>query len=43
MGLGDVLIRFSIWLYKDIQRTYEQMKDCMAQLGILETKTVVHK
>ena len=43
MGLGDGLIRFSIGLDNDIQRTYEQMKDCMAQLGILETKTVVRK
>ena len=43
MGLGDGLIRFSIGLDNDVQRTYEQMKDCMAQLGILETKTVVRK
>ncbi|MGO4773571.1 aminotransferase class I/II-fold pyridoxal phosphate-dependent enzyme [Flavobacterium sp. W22_SRS_FK3] len=35
MGLTDGLIRFSIGLDNDIQRTYEMMKDCMVELGIL--------
>lgn len=37
MGLGDGLIRFSIGLDDDIQRTYEQMKECLLQLNILES------
>ncbi|PKA84452.1 methionine-gamma-lyase [Ulvibacter sp. MAR_2010_11] len=36
MGLTDGLIRFSIGLDNDIERTYEMMHDCMIQLGILE-------
>jgi len=35
MGLTDGLIRFSIGLDNDIERTYETMKDCMLELGIL--------
>ncbi|PXY40526.1 cystathionine beta-lyase [Flavobacterium cheongpyeongense] len=35
MGLTDGLIRFSIGLDNDIQRTYEMMKACMIELGIL--------
>lgn len=35
MGLSDGLIRISIGLDEDIQRTYDKMKDCMQQLGIL--------
>jgi methionine-gamma-lyase len=35
MGLTDGLIRFSIGLDNDIQRTYEMMKACMVELGIL--------
>ncbi|MDN3492070.1 aminotransferase class I/II-fold pyridoxal phosphate-dependent enzyme [Winogradskyella bathintestinalis] len=35
MGLSDGLIRFSIGLDADIERTYKMMKDCMVQLGIL--------
>ena len=35
MGLGDGLIRFSIGLDNDIERTYEIMKDCMKQVGVL--------
>lgn len=35
MGLTDGLIRFSIGLDNDIERTYEKMTDCMRQLGIL--------
>lgn len=40
MGLGDGLIRFSIGLDSDIQRTYDLMKKCMVDLKILETDTV---
>jgi len=36
MGLTDGLIRFSIGLDNDIQRTYEIMVDCMQKLNILE-------
>jgi methionine-gamma-lyase len=36
MGLTEGLIRFSIGLDNDIHRTYDIMKDCMIQLGILE-------
>ena len=36
MGLTDGLIRFSIGLDNDIQRTYEMMKACMEELGILK-------
>jgi len=35
MGLTDGLIRFSIGLDNDIERTYRMMKDCMMELGIL--------
>ena len=35
MGLTDGLIRFSIGLDNDIERTYEKMTDCMRQLNIL--------
>ena len=35
MGLTDGLIRFSIGLDNDIQRTYEMMHDCMKQVGVL--------
>ena len=36
MGLTDGLIRFSIGLDNDIERTYEMMKQCMIETGILE-------
>ncbi len=36
MGLSDGLIRFSIGLDNDIERTYETMRDCMIELGILK-------
>ena len=36
MGLTDGLIRFSIGLDNDIERTYLAMKDCMVELGIVE-------
>ncbi len=35
MGLTDGLIRFSIGLDNDIERTYEMMKSCMMELDIL--------
>ncbi len=35
MGLTDGLIRFSIGLDNDIERTYQMMHDCMKQVGIL--------
>lgn len=36
MGLSDGLIRFSIGLDDDIERTYQKMKDCMKSLNILK-------
>lgn len=38
MGLSDGLIRFSIGLDADIERTYTMMRDCMKTLNILEAK-----
>ena len=35
MGLSDGLIRFSIGLDADIERTYDMMKACMVELGVL--------
>jgi methionine-gamma-lyase len=35
MGLSDGLIRFSIGLDNDIARTYQMMKACMEEVGIL--------
>ena len=35
MGLSDGLIRFSIGLDNNIERTYKEMKKCMIELGIL--------
>ncbi|MAN59918.1 MAG: cystathionine beta-lyase [Flavobacteriaceae bacterium] len=35
MGLSDGLIRFSIGLDNDIERTYALMRDCMVQIGVL--------
>ncbi len=37
MGLSDGLIRFSIGLDNDIERTYQHMKSCMQQLGVFDT------
>ena len=36
MGLSDGLIRFSIGLDDDIERTYQMMKKCMKQLHVLK-------
>lgn len=35
MGLSEGLIRFSIGLDNDIDRTYNEMKKCMCKLGVL--------
>jgi methionine-gamma-lyase len=35
MGLSDGLIRFSIGLDNDISRTYDMMKSCMKEVGVL--------
>ena len=35
MGLTDGLIRFSIGLDNDIERTYDMMRACMVELGVL--------
>ena len=35
MGLTDGLIRFSIRLDNDIERTYQMLKKCMAELNVL--------
>jgi len=40
MGLSDGLIRFSIGLDNDIERTFEVMKNCMTKLNILKPKLV---
>jgi len=40
MGLSDGLIRFSIGLDNDIARTYEMMKDCMEEVGVLSAEIV---
>lgn len=36
MGISDGLIRFSIGLDHDIERTYQKMKECMMKTGILK-------
>lgn len=36
MGLSDGLIRFSIGLDNDIERTYNMMRECMVKVGILK-------
>ncbi|WP_299224169.1 aminotransferase class I/II-fold pyridoxal phosphate-dependent enzyme [uncultured Psychroserpens sp.] len=38
MGLSDGLIRFSIGLDADIERTYKMMRECMEELNILSKK-----
>ncbi|WP_261511364.1 aminotransferase class I/II-fold pyridoxal phosphate-dependent enzyme [Chryseobacterium paludis] len=35
MGISDGLIRFSIGLDHDIERTYQKMKECMLRTGVL--------
>lgn len=41
MGLSDGLIRFSIGLDSDIERTYSMMKNCMLELDILDKELAV--
>ncbi len=41
MGLTDGLIRFSVGLDDDIERTYEIMRDCMVKLKILDKKEIL--
>ena len=43
MGLTDGLIRFSIGLDADIERTYNTMRNCMETLNILKRKDVLIK
>lgn len=40
MGLSEGLIRFSIGLDDNIERTYQRMKACLEELHILTTETV---
>jgi methionine-gamma-lyase len=40
MGLSNGLIRFSIGLDNDIERTYKMMKSCMEEVGILSEEMV---
>lgn len=40
MGLSDGIIRFSIGLDADIERTYKMMNACMQELGILKPELV---
>jgi methionine-gamma-lyase len=36
MGLSDGLVRFSIGLDADIERTFKSMKNCFEELGVLK-------
>lgn len=38
MGLSNGIIRFSIGLDNDIERTYQSMKECMKRVGVLNAK-----
>jgi len=40
MGLTDGLIRFSIGLDNNIERTYQMMKECMVELDVLKSKQI---
>ncbi len=39
-GISDGLIRFSIGLDHDIERTYEKMRECLHKTGILNHETI---
>lgn len=39
MGISDGLIRFSIGLDHDIERTYTKMRECMIKTGVFNHKT----
>ncbi len=41
MGLSNGLIRFSVGLDNDIERTYQIMKNCMSNLGILDELSIL--
>ena len=41
MGLSDGLIRFSIGLDNNIERTYEMMKKCMVEVGVFKWFEVI--
>ena len=43
MGLSDGLIRFSIGLDNDIERTYQMMRTCMEDLHVLKPKNQFYK
>jgi methionine-gamma-lyase len=36
MGLSDGLVRFSVGLDADIDRTFKAMKNCFEELGVLK-------
>ncbi len=40
MGISDGLIRFSIGLDHDIERTYQKMRECMLKTGVLNHETL---
>lgn len=42
MGLSDGLIRFSIGLDNDIERTYQMMRECMIDVGALKPAYVLN-
>jgi methionine-gamma-lyase len=42
MGLTDGLIRFSIGLDNDIERTYEMMHSCMVEVGVVKANAMQH-
>ncbi|CAA7193693.1 aminotransferase class I/II-fold pyridoxal phosphate-dependent enzyme [Chryseobacterium potabilaquae] len=39
IGISDGLIRFSIGLDHDIERTYQKMKECIQKVGVFEQHT----
>jgi len=41
MGLSDGLIRFSIGLDNNIERTYQMMKACMKEVGVLSKEVMM--
>ena len=41
MGLSDGLIRFSIGLDNNIERTYQTIKKCMKEVGVLTSESLV--
>jgi methionine-gamma-lyase len=40
MGISDGLIRFSIGLDHDIERTYKKMRECMLKTGVLNHEAI---